>query len=118
PVRATEMEARFRGVLRSAGRAIAEKPEAVIARAVIAPGVPGGAASQMLQGLAMADGYLLLTTITCDDTDWCIGVWRSIHHHVDGDEWGDPARRPGNRARGITAPTAASRTSAGRRVPR
>lgn len=63
------------------GRKVAAGPRGVMSRAVIREVEPPAVASMALQGIAAADGWLLLVTITADDPAWCRQVWTSIHHH-------------------------------------
>jgi hypothetical protein len=76
------------------GQTVPDQPDGLAARAVFAPVVPPTVASRALMGVVMADGWLLVTTITADDEAWCRRVWRSIKHHPDG-----PAVHPSVRGR-------------------
>lgn len=62
------------------GRRITEAPPGLAARAVYARVPAPGVASRALQGVVVADGFILIATITADDEAWCRAVWRTIRH--------------------------------------
>jgi len=63
------------------GEPVAESPTMLLAKAWIIDVDPPSRASRALTGMVVADGRVLLATITSDDPDWVRRVWRSIEHH-------------------------------------
>lgn len=41
----------------------------------------GSRANRAISGMLAVDGNVLLITVTSDDDDWSLWVWRSIKHH-------------------------------------
>jgi hypothetical protein len=84
PVPAAEIMERLAGFIE--GEPIAEAPPDLLARATIIRTDPDARASRALSGLVVVGGRVLMTTITSDDLDWAIRIWRSIRYQaVPGD---------------------------------
>jgi hypothetical protein len=66
------------------GQAIEERPPDLPGIAGYGPVPQPARASSALCGILAVEGRLLLATITSDDLDWALDVWRSIRHHADG----------------------------------
>ena len=92
PVTAAEMVDRFAGVVQ--GEPIAEAPDGLAARATVVRTEPGSIASRALTGFVAVDGRVLIATITSDDLEWAVRIWRSISYRPAPIE----ASRPGRRA--------------------
>lgn len=60
------------------GEPIDDVPPGLVARATIIETEPGSRAGHAVTGWVVADGHVLIATITSDDLDWAREVWRSI----------------------------------------
>jgi hypothetical protein len=56
-------------------------PAGVLGEAAISDAVGPAIASRILQAVLIAEGRILLVTITADDDEWLHRVWRSIRMH-------------------------------------
>ena len=55
-----------------------ELPQGLLGWSSVAPAPSSSRASRLLQGVVVTNGRVLLATITSDDLDWAVGIWRSI----------------------------------------
>jgi hypothetical protein len=78
PVPADQLAEAFTGIL--AGEAVDEGPEGLLGLATTGPADPDARASRVVTGAIAVDGRVLVATITSDDLDWSLAVWRSIQH--------------------------------------
>lgn len=82
PVDANEIARQLRttGEFQSDGP-IDELPQGLLGWSSVAPAPSSSRASRMLQGVVVTNGRVLLATITSDELDWTLGIWRSIRWH-------------------------------------
>jgi hypothetical protein len=80
PVPARTILERFESVLE--GTEIPELPPGTSGWAVATEAIKPARASRMLAGLLVADGRMLVVTITSDDLAWARGIWSSIRSHA------------------------------------
>lgn len=64
------------------GSPIGQLPAGLVGQAVVAAAIQPSRASQVLSGLLVGDGRMLIVTITSDDLTWAQGVWLSIRSHA------------------------------------
>ena len=62
----------------SEGNPVDVLPKGLVGWAVNADAGPSARASRCLTGMLATDGHVLLATITSDDADWALSIWRSI----------------------------------------
>jgi hypothetical protein len=60
------------------GEPIDDVPPDLVARATVIDTVPPSRASRAVTGWVVAEGRVLIATITSDDLDWARETWRSI----------------------------------------
>jgi len=80
PVPARMILDRFGPILE--GTAIPELPPGTAGWAVQAEAIKPARASRTLSGVLVADGRVLVVTITSDDLPWARGIWSSIRYHA------------------------------------
>jgi hypothetical protein len=64
------------------GSPIAELPPGLVGRAAVIRTTQPAPASQALSGALVAEGRILLVTVTADDLAWARRVWMSIRAHA------------------------------------
>jgi hypothetical protein len=64
-----------------AGTPVGELPDGLLGWGVIGAAIQPARASRTLSGILVADGRVLIATITSDDLDWARGIWLSIRSH-------------------------------------
>jgi hypothetical protein len=67
------------------GTPLVDGPPGLTSRAVLTDAVQPARAARVLTGFLVADGRVLLATITSDDLDWARSVWSSIRYHESGE---------------------------------